>query len=666
MQVPMLTSTDSIEPEKRKSAVLPLQTPRTLHSTKTPEMYNSAATSFLSRKIIAPGQQTIVNLFLLMASPVTADTNTTATIKERVAVSGYRISLGLVEISALATLIGASNAEAMALGLTAAAGLPWAPVSTFGAVHVVKVSLAAVVSDRIREALGLRNDAVDSALGMGLEIDPTRAAHRSINSEDPCAILIPYTDHDIDHDTFYEPKETQGTSVKVLEREEGRRPQSVYALEKNTSIILSNLPTTSATEDLKIYQYSHDRGPAGLHNTSNDRIVLFASVLKLAEVYALWQAGATTIWWITAIAWGHGFLAACILQLLGLSRDSSKLGQVDIVTGELPSPLLPGGSRKVLLGLPCNVRRHYMWRIFWGTGTIINCAAILGTFLSLGAQSIEIVYIWVGFQIFWLLMRTLVYNFLAVGHARRSIMVSRSWETATMSVKRRLVNLMMGLAKQQITVHPRGALAYQEDLVKATEIIELYKSAGYKLLEALPLAKISKNQSTNINIIGIVGDTVLRSSIWFQGVSDLSPDLYDCVLVFVEISGSVFAVPGVRVLSGLPLGDVEDRVSSFEPRGTSNNGSQISWEYWIPAKDDIIGQCWLEARGMKIKEAKTAISTQKELQTKLQGGGLNISLSQVAEVERILEESRKAAKALMGFLSDAELNIVSEKQYSKI
>lgn len=590
-------------------------------------------------KFIFSGRRAIINLWLLLASPVTADPTTT---EQVAAASAYRISLGLVEISALATLIGATNAEALALGLAAAVGLPWAPISTFGAVHVIKVSLAAVIPDRVREALGLRSKIVDSAVGMSLEIDNTKAFH-NIDSEAPCGILVPYVDYD------YDLKEV-GRSAPANEL-----PRVVFAFERNTASIISNLPSTSPGEKLEIYQFSKDRGPDGAHNILNDRIALAASLLKLTEVYALWKFGATTIWWVTGLAWGHGFLAASIILAFDLSRESSKLGQVDIVTGELPSPLLPGGPRKIVLGLPCNVRRHYMWRIAWGSGAFVNCFSVLCIFLFLGPQSTDIVYIWVGFQIFWLLLRTLIYNFLTVGHSRRSIMVSQPWEMAGFPARRRVVGLLIGLAQQQITTHPRGVYSYQEDLVNATEIMRLYKTAGCRLYEALPLAKFTDDQRTGITIVGIVGDTVLRSSAWLQGAAVLSPDLYDCVLVFVEIAGGVFAVPGVRVLSGLSLGDIENRVSGFEPRGTSNNGLLVSWEYWIPVEDGDLGRCWLEARGMEVKGVKTAILTQKELQNKLQGGGLNISLVQLGDVERTLEQSREAAGALMQLLLDAEL-----------
>lgn len=617
-------------------------------------MNSPAVKSIFGRIIFAPGQKAIINLCLSLASPVAANDNTT-TGQESVIASGYRISLGLVEISALATLIGATNAEALALGLAAAPGLPWAPISTFGAVHVIKVSLAAVMSDRIRGALGLRGTAVDSAVGMSLEIDSTKPELHNADSGAPCGILLPHTNRETGRDLIVDSKELGRSPHTSPESEKHHQPRAVFAFGRNIASAISNLPSTSPGEELEIYRFSQDRGPDGAHNTKNDRIALVASLLKLMEVYALWRAGATTIWWVTGLAWAHGLLAALVLLSFDLSRDSSKLGQVDIVTGELPTPLLPGGPRKIVLGLPYNVRRHYLWKVVWGTGTFVNCLSILCIFVFLGSQSTDIVYIWVGFQIFWLVIRTVIYNFLAVGNVRRNIMISQSWEMATLSARRRLVALMMGLAKQQITIHPRGAFVYQEDLTDGTAIMKLYQTAGYRCFEALPLTKIPKEQRADIAIIGIVGDTALRSFAWFQGAVVLSPDLYDCVLVFVEIAGCVFAVPGVRVLSGLPLGDVEDRISNFEPRGTSNNGFQVSWKYWIPATDTTLGQCWLEAQGMKIKGEKMGVLTQGELQMKLQGGGLNISLVQVGEVERILEQSRKASEVLIKLLVDAEL-----------
>ena len=77
---------------------------------------------------------------------------------------------GLVEISAVATLVGAPIAEAMTVGLKSAACLPWASMSLFGLLHVAKAALAAAVPDWLRESMGLQNEYVAMAIGLGLEL----------------------------------------------------------------------------------------------------------------------------------------------------------------------------------------------------------------------------------------------------------------------------------------------------------------------------------------------------------------------------------------------------------------------------------------------------------------------------------------------------------------
>ncbi|MCJ1405336.1 hypothetical protein MMC11_008563 [Xylographa trunciseda] len=78
---------------------------------------------------------------------------------------------GLVEISAVATLIGAPIAEALVHGYKAACGLAWAPMSFFGIIHVTKACLSAAGPDWLRESLGMRNEFVDMVVGIML---PTR------------------------------------------------------------------------------------------------------------------------------------------------------------------------------------------------------------------------------------------------------------------------------------------------------------------------------------------------------------------------------------------------------------------------------------------------------------------------------------------------------------
>src|SRR5437868_2960995 len=77
---------------------------------------------------------------------------------------------GMVEIAALTTLIGSSTAEALSLGNKGASGLVWATMSTFGVYSVVKACVAASTPDWLRETIGVRNDIIDSVVGLNLDL----------------------------------------------------------------------------------------------------------------------------------------------------------------------------------------------------------------------------------------------------------------------------------------------------------------------------------------------------------------------------------------------------------------------------------------------------------------------------------------------------------------
>jgi hypothetical protein len=77
---------------------------------------------------------------------------------------------GLVEIAALTTMIGSVTAAALVLGNKGAAGLPWATVSSFGSLSVIKACIAAATPSWLRETLGLRNTNIDATVGLSLNL----------------------------------------------------------------------------------------------------------------------------------------------------------------------------------------------------------------------------------------------------------------------------------------------------------------------------------------------------------------------------------------------------------------------------------------------------------------------------------------------------------------
>lgn len=83
---------------------------------------------------------------------------------------------GLVEIAALTSLIGATTAENLVLGSRGPAGLPWATMSTFGSVFLIKACIAACTPGWLRDTVGVRNNRCDAAVGLayrlGLSVKP--------------------------------------------------------------------------------------------------------------------------------------------------------------------------------------------------------------------------------------------------------------------------------------------------------------------------------------------------------------------------------------------------------------------------------------------------------------------------------------------------------------
>lgn len=84
---------------------------------------------------------------------------------------GLGIGGGLVEIAALTALIGGSTAESLALGTRGACGLPWAALSSFGSIFIVKACVSACTPAWLRETIGVRTAGSDAAVGCNLSLD---------------------------------------------------------------------------------------------------------------------------------------------------------------------------------------------------------------------------------------------------------------------------------------------------------------------------------------------------------------------------------------------------------------------------------------------------------------------------------------------------------------
>ena len=597
---------------------------------------------------------------------------------------------GLVEISAVVTIIGAPIAEALIHGLKAACGMSWAPMSSFGVIHVAKACLSAAVPDWLRESMGLRNSFVDDAIGVMLRIDHTKQAKNRVDMGDACAIQVvtPRTARYIDgvgavrgasggaramlsgtrrrqHSKTASAQMERGVYDAYFERPSQWIPAAddnamcIYTLDRSSQLALDTAAAAQHGEAIKIHRFIPD--VEGILPVWKDWAVLLASMAKVAEAATLRTLGSERLWYWTMCGWLHAFVSALLLQLLQLGRDNPLRPGSDIAAGSLPSPLHLGGSGKIVLGVPTNVRRHPLWRSLLGLGVIFNVAGIIGTFLYLGREPPIVTYVWIGFQGLWLVSRIVVFYFVEGAAAgRQGISVSKSWEDSSDQDRRCVMTLLSELSKHQVSIHPRGAHAYRHDCLSLEELCSHFAYISWSLRQSLPTAE-ARNRTLDIKTVA--GDTLIWSIVWFTGAATLSnSDLYDACVVFVScaesndqnktekvagITTAIAAIPCVRVFACSCA-----RVD-LHRHGRADCEEVLEWLYFIPtAGDEGGGITWTFAHGLTSESL-----SDEELHSQLENGRWNISLNSSAELKSALEVSRAAARLLVDMLKSVRVQV---------
>ncbi|TDL15447.1 hypothetical protein BD410DRAFT_120589 [Rickenella mellea] len=590
---------------------------------------------------------------------------------------GFKFGSGLVEVSALATILGASSAEALTLGLKGAGGMAWAAMSSFGALHVVKAALSAAVPDWSRDSLGLGGTHVDSAIGVAIEIDTkTSLPKRREGLGDVRAVKVAFLPHSAN-----KLRKTVANKVQSGDLEEGERqgriekakaPVSFYVLDGFVSSILNLLPASSASDPLEIFQYLPNDETI-LTNSDclwTDWITILLSAVKLIEVFTLLYLGGQHLWWITSLPWLVSFTGAVLLQIRGLGRDDLNIAQSDIIAGTLPSPLSPGREKKIVLGVPANSRRHLIWLVIWAILPAVVVSSVIGTFLLLPTQSAPVVYAWAAFQALWLLARLVIY-YVTEGisyQTSAALPLRQSWKEASTSSRRRAINLLFAVSKQQVTIHPRGAAPYAHDRMSGLAVAGLFDVVQWELTDLIPLVSVPEDAGVltpsgggfkvPVDVVAVIGDTVLRTFAWAQGVTIDHSDTYDSVLIFIRIQGSLFAIPAAHVWCCECLGN-----TALRHRG-SRHGSvcpEAKWISWIPVRDATVEKHDTKDLFVQLDSGKTlgrmtgTLLTSAELHRRLQiRTWKNISLSKVEEVMAILRTSRVAASVFKDVLKSAQ------------
>ena len=558
--------------------------------------------------------------------------------------SSLNLGGGLIEIGALTALIGSTTAASLVLGNKGAAGLLWGTMSIFGALSVIKACVAAATPDWLRETLGVRNKETDAAIGLSLDLDSKSLQKKSRVTTGAVGVACKVGVRGVVSENAHITSDTETVEISR---------HDVYAFDQCTSGILELVPESEAPGSFQTHvlvQDSYSR-ESNTRNAWTDWMAMLFSAIKVLELAILWKNDATVLSLISGCCWAFFLFVSVLLQLLGLSREfSEKVSEreMDIVAGQLPTPIRAGGHHKILLGAPQNVRHSLYWKFAWGLGSGVCAGTIIATYMVLSRQSSRVFAIWTGFQFAWLALRSVFYHF-AEGTDRVShhpILLRKQWKELSIELRSRVRNLVCALSKYQMRVHPRGLYCYEEDLQSMDK--------AYQTTTNYPLtADLVHSDKLEINVVEIIGDTTLSSACWMFSSKLTGMDLYDSCVLILNVSDNKIAIPSARVLTdkaAQPKLDAEAAIGPVFPlRGNSNTGRDILWFYWIPCGDDK----WLQVSttDMKFLGPRTAtVVSDARVTQMLAGGELLVSISEVAHVKEIVQHSRTAFEVLQTLL----------------
>ncbi|KAH8906786.1 hypothetical protein BR93DRAFT_632607 [Coniochaeta sp. PMI_546] len=532
---------------------------------------------------------------------------------------------GMVEIAALTTLIGSSTAASLVLGNRGGAGLVWAAMSAFGILSIVKECIAGASPDWLRATLGVRDNVVDAALGLRLDLrsrykSRQDLARRDLGRAEGIAVMVPVA------------KEERTSSSSAWTRRK-RLPAmvDVYAFDRFVASPLNSVLTSPKGNLPTVYIFVRD--PRFRPVTRGDWIALGLAGAKAAEVYALWKLGTTPLCWVAALPCMWFLLAAIVLQGLKSTRgyltDNAAQAEIDSLSGELPTAKIPGGSKKILLRMPENFRRSVLWKLTWGAGAVVCLTSLLATYVLLSREDANTFFAWLGFQLFWLAARLVFYHVVeGTDDVRFPGLVGQEWDKLSSEHKPRALGLLWALAAYHTHMHPRGSYSYVEDMQSLDKVDSLLPSLRGEYRTIVP-ALPSAHQLVTVVLHGVLGDTLLSSASWLTGSKLAGMDVYDSVVVVMEVAGSRVAVPGVRVLSGTSL--------------------QAEIAKWIPCADGR----WLQfqTEDMKVLGRRQAmVVTDVEVSKRLDRPDMNVSFASVDDVKDTLRHSIEAVEALRRLL----------------
>lgn len=419
--------------------------------------------------------------------------------------------------------------------------------------------------------------------------------------------------------------------------------------------MINSVPEIPPDRPLEVFtcrEYPFDRPT----NLWYEWVAVSASTIKLIEFCTLWINGDVALCWMSSLSWLYFLASSVTLQFLNewlRKQNDSADDELDLVVGDLPTTKRPGGPRRIFLRTSGSDRMLLAWKLVWGLGIVISIVFLVATYVCVSTASSRTFYIWVGFQLAWLILSLLFSYFSDVidPMAHRWLLAQVSKKDLTRSDKDRILNLTFAVARYQMYFHPRGIYCYDEELLCTPTLSNYLYQVHHRFQASYPLkASAQPGDTIDITIVAILGDPTLTSAAWLQGSPHSGMDLYDSCIIFVHVHGALVAVPAARVLSD-PLTsafDVEGSVIDRDivQKGSTNTGRGISWWYWIPCGPDR----WLQARTEEMRflgRRRADVLTDAMVTEKLERARLVVGLRNVGGVKEVVKLSAEAANLLI-------------------
>jgi hypothetical protein len=336
---------------------------------------------------------------------------------------------------------------------------------------------------------------------------------------------------------------------------------------------------------------------------------------------------------------------------------------MDIITGQIPTNQVPGKDGKILLGMPLNPRRGWGWRTVWAVGSVVSVISLVSIYLLLKNLRQNQVYIWVGFQLLWLVCRSVFFH-LATETDDLTHMASKvTTSNIPPRFEARMLALVVALSKHQFLVHPRSALrgpwCYLEDMQTMPRYEEILERFQWDIHEyAMDLWAIEVSASVEIEILGIISDTTLASVSWIRGFKLTPMELYDSIILHIRVGSDIRLIPSARALGraahrvSKSLSDIEAPVGpEILEKGSTNDGTYVSWAVWIPLAQGLWAHFSTPSDDIRLlgKRTLTAVSGE-QVTERLMAGELGISLMTVSDVDDVVQKALIAGRGLCQML----------------